>query len=145
MLSSQWRDLGVKSRYFDRNTLDGGHLKRRQVLIEPLPSVAFPQQRFPQEVDIHSQALLLTGMQVFLQHRRFGWQDDIGGFFPHLVFHQRDSHSGQEAAERLESAQQRPIERAEKAGDPLYVKDMNQLVDCPVGRLAAKALIGQLC
>ena len=72
------------------------------------------EQRFAEKVEIHPHALAIARGEVFAQQFRFGGQDDVGRLVLHVLLHQRHRHTRQPAAERLESVQQRAIERAEE-------------------------------
>ena len=76
--------------------------------------------------------------------KKFGGEDDVGGFLLHVALDERHGHAGQPAAEGLKPAQQSPVERREKAWHALRVENVREVLGGAAGGLATECLVGEL-
>jgi hypothetical protein len=119
-------------------------LQRFYIGLEPFRCRLLPEQRLAEQVQIHAQTGGVSGTQMLEQVLGFRGEDDIGGLLAHLLADQGHGHPGKIAAEGLEALEQGLVQRGEKAGHPLHVQDVDQLIGRPAGTPGAHSLIGKL-
>ena len=144
VLESQGRDLRVDGGDLDRDDLDLRDLERAQIRLQTSLGFGFSQQGLSQDVDVHPQSALAAPLQVRDQQVLLGRENDVGSLFPHPLPDQRRRHAREVAAEGVKSLEQRAVQTAEEARDPLYIQNVQDLVDGAVRVAGAEGLVREL-
>ena len=74
----------------------------------------------------------------------FGRQHHVGSLVLHPLFHQRHRDPWQVGSERLKTLEHRLLDGAEKAGDPLNVEDVDELISRAMRKTRPERLISHL-
>jgi hypothetical protein len=144
VLAGDGRHLRVERGDFHRENLRLRLLQGLEIQLQPTLRLGFTQDRLTEKVHIHAHALFTTPVQMLGQQLPFGRQDHIGRLLPHVFLHHWHRNAGQPAAEGLEAAQHRAIQRTEETRHALHIEDVRELIRHPRRRLRTKRLVREL-